>query len=144
MQLSAEQAAALRGLGVNPATIAWEGRPPAPEPSPPPRRLLVVDDLSEADWEALGAARVLPPPPSQADAMSDRAFIAAVVAVLRAGAAWTALPHHVSPEAVRRKFARWAHAGVWQRLAASHAPVSADLRRRLEAASMRAQRLSQR
>ena len=45
--------------------------------------------------------------------MSQRQVLDKVIWVIAKGRRWTALD---GSEAVRRKFGRWAHAGVWQQL----------------------------
>ena len=46
-----------------------------------------------------------------------------VIWVIAKGRRWTALD--AAHEAVRRKFGRWAHAGVWQQLCAGAAGIGA-------------------
>ena len=66
------------------------------------------------EWAIL--APLLPAEPPQADAMSQRELLDKVIWVIARGRRWTALD--AAHEAVRRKFGRWAHAGVWQQLSA--------------------------
>ena len=63
-------------------------------------------------------APLLPPEAPQANAMSNRAFLDAVIAVMRRGGAWTSRHTPAAEiEAVRRRFGRWSHLGVFQALA---------------------------
>ena len=106
--------AALLALGIDPATVVWPSEDvlrdaePAVQPPEPA-------ELSDAEWQVI--APFLPPEAPQANAMSNRAFLDAVIAAMRRGGAWTSR-HTPAPEieAVRRRFGRWAHQGVFQAL----------------------------
>ncbi len=69
--------------------------------------------LADAEWEILRDH--LPAEPAQAEAIGNRAFVAAVLWVFAQRKAWTQVAGDHG-EAVRKRFARWAHAGLWQRL----------------------------
>ena len=106
--------AALLALGIDPITVVWPSEDvlkdaePAAEPPEPA-------ELSDGEW--LVIVPFLPPGAPQANAMSNRAFLDAVIAVMRRGGAWTS---RYTPareiEAVRRRFGRWAHLGIFQAL----------------------------
>ena len=107
--------AALLALGIDPATVVWPGEDvlrdaePAAQPPEPA-------GLSDRDWQLIGP--LLPPEAPQANAMSNRAFLDAVLAAMRRGGAWTSRHTPAAEiEAVRRRFGRWAHLGVFQALA---------------------------
>ena len=74
--------AALLALGIDPATVAWpsegELRDAEPAAQPPERA-----GLSDAEWQVI--APFLPPEAPQAKAMSNRAFLDAVIAAMRRG-----------------------------------------------------------
>jgi len=59
-------------------------------------------------------------------AADNKAFVDGVLWVLRSGARWSDLPprYGANWKSVHRRFCRWAHAGVWERLflALSKAP----------------------
>ncbi len=80
--------------------------------TPQPRAEDIPLALTDAEWAIL--APLLPCEPPQADAMSQRELLDKVIWVIARGRRWTELD--AAHEAVRRKFGRWAHAGVWQQL----------------------------
>ena len=59
-------------------------------------------------------------------AVDNKVFVGGVLWVLRSGARWSDLPprYGANWKSVHRRFCRWAHAGVWERLflALSRAP----------------------
>ena len=85
-QREAMRRAALLALGIDPATVVWPSEDvlkdaePAVQPPEPA-------ELSDGEW--LVIAPFLPPEAPQANAMSNRAFLDAVIAVMRRGGAWT-------------------------------------------------------
>ena len=109
--------AALLALGIDPATVAWpsEGELRDAEPAAQPPE---PAELSDGEW--LVIAPLLPPEAPQANAMSNRAFLDAVIAAMRRGGCWTSRRTPATEiEPVRRRFGRWAHLGVFQALAAA-------------------------
>jgi len=109
--------AALRELGIDPATVVW---PRAEEPldEAPARIIHDVPRLSDDEWAAVEP--LLPAEAPQFAAMSNRDFLEAVLATMRRGGAWTSRHTPTAEiEAVRRRFGRWAHQGVFQAVAAS-------------------------
>jgi transposase len=120
--------AALKALGIDAATIVWpdvkvdaatstEGGEGAPLPSVRAHASAMTGapSLSDAEWQSL--APLLPDEAPQASTMSNRAFLEAVLAAMQRGGAWTsrAIPT-AGIEPVRRRFGRWAHAGVFSTL----------------------------
>lgn len=73
--------------------------------------------VTDGEWELIKAA--LPEEAHQANTMDNRTFLNAVLMAVNRGGRWSDFrkkgPY---PDAVRRRFGRWAHLGVWQRLAA--------------------------
>ena len=115
-QISARYAAA-QALGLDPSTISWPSDRPV-ENMISARRALLPMEISDADWQALIRSGCLPHDPPQSQTMGRRVFVGAVLAVVGCTRRWTDLdPAVLSAEAVRRRFARWAHIGAWQRLA---------------------------
>ena len=74
-------------------------------------------ELSEAQWlqiESLLPGKAGDPGRSGKD---NRLFVNAVLWVLRSGAAWPDLPERYGKwKSVHTRFARWAKAGVWERV----------------------------
>ena len=74
-------------------------------------------ELSEAQWNRI--APLLPgkigdPVRSAAD---NRLFVNGVLWVLRSGAFWQHLPERYGKwKTVHRRFSRWCHAGVWEKV----------------------------
>jgi transposase len=108
--------AAMRALGMDPAVIVPAGPPvedSAADAGAEPAA------LSDSEWRLI--LPHLPAEAPQLNTMLNRTFIDAVLGVVRGGRRWTDLE---ASEPVRRRFARWAHAGIWQDLAAALAPSS--------------------
>ena len=74
-------------------------------------------ELSEAQWlkiESLLPGKAGDPGRSGKD---NRLFVNAVLWVLRSGAAWPDLPERYGKwKSIHTRFARWAKAGVWERV----------------------------
>jgi transposase len=71
--------------------------------------------LTDAQWDRVKG--FLPPHGPKAD---NRLFVDAILWVARTGAAWRDLPERFGNwNSVWRRFARWAEAGVWERLLAA-------------------------
>lgn len=139
---------AARALGLDPATIAWPSADARTDDGTAPLArdddsLLASAPLDDEEWAKL--ASLLPPEPSQADAMGNRDLLDAVIAVAGRGRAWTDLdPDRISPEAVRKKFARLARQGTWQALhvAAKELGLSPSRLSELRNIATRAQRMT--
>jgi transposase len=107
-----------------------------------PRAFEALDD---AEWQHI--APLLPNEAPQAATMGNRAFLNAVLKAMQRGGRWTEYPKTgVSSDAVRRRFGRWAHHGVWQRLAATvlDLDLSAERKDAFGTIARRAQTLAQR
>jgi transposase len=102
-------AAACAALGIDIDTLPRHLREAPPQDGVASRPQDIPLALADAEWAML--APLLPPEPPQADTLDNRAVLDQVIWVIEG-----------THEAVRRKFGRWAHAGVWQRL---HADASA-------------------
>ena len=105
--------AACAALGIDMETLPRSLREPeacAVEPVEPREVPLA---LSDTEWAVIELS--LPPEPSQADTLGNRAIVDAVLWTIVKGKGWTHLGR-VSHEAVRRKFGRWATEGIWQAL----------------------------
>jgi transposase len=74
-------------------------------------------ELTEAQW-----TRILPLLPGKAGdpgrtAADNRLFVDGCLWVLRSGAHWSDLPERYGKwKTVHRRFSRWCHAGVWERV----------------------------
>jgi transposase len=81
--------------------------------SPRPSRY----ELSHAQWariEGLLPGKAGDPGRTAAD---NRAFVNAVLWVLRSGARWSDLPPRYGPyKSVHKRFTRWAASGIWERV----------------------------
>ena len=144
MSKADEVVEAARALGLDPSVIVWpdrrEDRAAGQPHLPDPKR----GGLSAGEWAAL--APCLPDEAPQAEATSNRDFVNAVLDAMRRGR-W-ASRHMPRPtiEAVRRRFARWAHRGIFQAIAASlpNPALSSETTHLLELAVRRARRLKAR
>jgi transposase len=103
--------AAMRALGMDPAAIV-PGGPPAEDGAADAGAGPAA--LSDSEWRLIQPH--LPAEAPQLNTMLNRTFIDAVLDVMRGSRRWTDLE---ASEPVRRRFARWAHAGIWQELAAA-------------------------
>jgi hypothetical protein len=134
---------ALSALGIKPGTLVFRPFADAVTLPPPARRSLELVALDDRDWNAILASGLLPDAPSQAHAIDNRTALRCILTVI-AGKPWTALRDSpITPEAARKKFARFAELGVWRRLAewAASADVSPPTQRLLQAAHQRAAQL---
>ena len=129
-------AAACTGLGIAIDTLPRHLRTRVDDDGSQPRAEDIPLALTDAEWAIL--APLLPAEPPQAEALDNRAVLDKVIWVIAKGRRWTALA--TAHEAVRRKFGRWAHAGVWQQLYADAAGIGALHPQRL----LRLQRIAQR
>jgi hypothetical protein len=136
--------AAARALGLDPSAIVWpntcEDR--ATEQPAPSEAERVC--LSDAEWALL--APLLPIEAPQAKAMSNRDFVNAVLEALRRGTWVSRRARAANIESVRRRFGRWSHQEVFQRMAAavSRLDLPPETKRLLALAGQRAVRLKSR
>jgi transposase len=108
--------AALRAIGVDPATVSDRIFAPC-DPEPESKCTVPLDvELSDGEWDLI--APHLPPEPTQSATLSNREIVDAVLRVIVLRKPWTGLGG-ARAEAVRKKFGRWVRAGAWQRLAAA-------------------------
>ena len=137
----AERDAALVALGIDAATIVW----PKLEADATDARAKTVESLAcapmldDAAWQLL--MPLLPAEAPQASAMTNREFLDAVLAAMQRGGAWTSRATPTAEiEPVRRRFGRWAHAGVFEVLAEGlpDLALAADHKRLLALAGRRA------
>ena len=71
--------------------------------------------ISDADWD-----RIRDLLPTRGPAADNRLFVDAVLFVARTGIPWRDLPERFGPwNSVWRRFDRWSHAGVWERVFAA-------------------------
>ena len=74
-------------------------------------------ELTDAQWERIAAllpGKVSDPGRSGRD---NRLFVNGCLWVLRSGAHWCDLPERYGKwKSVHRRFSRWCHAGVWERV----------------------------
>ena len=106
--------AALEALGIDPDTVVFPSRDTSPT-EPPEQERDVERPLTDEEWALIEP--FLPNEPAQALAITNRAFVDTVLWVFARAKHWTQIPDDRG-EATRKRFTRWAHAGVWQRLAA--------------------------
>ena len=110
----AHREAMLRAIGVDPTVIRW----PDPVSTREPELMAAArtdTPLRDDEWALITPH--LPAEPPQANAMGNRAFLDAVLVAVARGA-WTDHRNRgAASDAVRRRFGRWAHKGIWQRLA---------------------------
>jgi transposase len=73
------------------------------------------NELSDKEWSIIEPS--LPLEPRQSNTLDNRAFLNAVLAAMHRGGRWNdsrvKMPY---PDAVRRRFGRWAHLSRWQAL----------------------------
>jgi transposase len=77
-------------------------------------------ELSEAQWKRI--APLLPGKPSDPGrtGSDNRLFVNGCLWVLRSGAHWRDLPERYGRwKTIHKRFSRWAHGGVWQRVFAT-------------------------
>ncbi|RUO97676.1 transposase [Hyphomicrobium sp.] len=98
--------------------------------------------LSDAEWKVVKTA--LPPDSPQANTMDNRTFVNTVLEAAHRGGRWIDFRKNTPyPEAVRRRFGRWAHLDTWQRLASEirNGELSSERKSQIEAAAAWAERL---
>lgn len=104
----------LRILGLDPSVVRW----PAPVRGADSGHNATTTDfepLDDREWDLI--APCLPLGSYRGNAMDPRAFLNHVLAALARGR-WTDIRNRgPQSDAVRRRFGRWAHQGVWHRLA---------------------------
>ena len=141
-QTEASRRAACLGLGIDPATVVWLSESAELRELPQPREHV---ELSDEEWHAI--APFLPSEAPQANSMSNRDFLNAVLAAMRRGGNWVSRHTPATDiEAVRRRFGRWAHLGVFQALAEAlpNLDLSPECKRLLALAGQRAAHLKSR
>jgi transposase len=138
------RACAALGIDVDTLPAAWrtparaDASTHAPDSDNLPEPAELPLALTDAEWAHI--APLLPAEPPQAGTRPNREVLDRVLWVVGKGRRWTDLGE--GHEAVRRKFGRWAHLGVWQRLAAADAPLALERRRQLQRLAQRAARLA--
>lgn len=128
---------ALASLGVTPESIR-ESVPAHPNAS----HRDAYRPLDNDEWMLLEA--FLPDEPSQSNTMDNRTFVNAVLEAMHRGGRWTDYPKkRPCSDAVRRRFGRWAHLGIWQRVADNTTEIELTIERKIEfkAIADRAERL---
>lgn len=128
----------MASLGVTPETLRSA---PSRQASDDPRSPFAP--MADAEWEII--APLLPPEPRQMNTMGNREFVNAVLAAMHRGGRWTAyLKTGPQSDAVRRRFGRWAHQGIWQVLEQNLTGLSLPDHRKkeFEAIARRAAQLS--
>ena len=135
--------AAAVALGLDPATIAWPDRR---EESKVASGEVEGERQHLSDEAWLGLAPLLPAEAPQSKAMSNRAFLEAVLEAMQRNGWVSRKTPAAGIEAVRRRFGRWAHAEVFQGLAAAlpGLDLSQETARLLELAGKRARQLKAR
>lgn len=141
----AKRDAAARALGLDPALVRWPGEEDVALSIQPAVAAPEEAPLSDEEWEAL--APLLPAEAPQARSMPARDFLDCVLDAMRRGGRWTSRQTPAADiEAVRRRFGRWAHLGVFQGLAEvlPSLALSAESKRLLALACQRAAQLKAR
>ena len=73
--------------------------------------------LSDAQWKRIEKLLLGKAGDRGVTARDNRAFVNAVLWVLRSGARWSDLPERYGKwKSVHKRFTRWSKAGVWQRV----------------------------
>ena len=74
-------------------------------------------ELSDAQWKRIEALLPGKAGDRGVTAKDNRAFVNAVLWVLRSGARWSDLPERYGKwKSVHKRFTRWAEGGVWERV----------------------------
>ena len=75
-------------------------------------------ELTDRQWQAMEALLPGKLGDRGRSALDNRAFVNGVLWVLRSGARWSDLPprYGANWKTVHKRFTRWAHGGVWERL----------------------------
>jgi len=103
---------------------------------------LDFSELSDDEWSPISV--LLPVEPPQSNTMGNRQFVNAVLVAMHRGGRWGEYPKKVkNSDAVRRRFGRWSHQGIWQKLAIDLATsaLPENRKRQLRAVAERADRL---
>lgn len=132
--------AAAVDLGLDPETLPRALYRPRTEAIVPPHTQIEIPlEVTDEEWGVLAA--FLPPEPPQSKTLGNRDVLNGVLWVIVRGKQWTNLG--TAPEAIRRRFGRWAHAGIWLALyeGAARAQVSPDRQVQLRKVADRAERL---
>lgn len=108
---TAQRDSLLRAMGIVPEALVWPD-PQLSRNDPVAERTRKLGPLTDAEWDLISP--LMPDEAPQACTMAVRAFVDAVIQVVRGDCRWTDLG---TPEPVRRRFARWSHKGLWQGLA---------------------------
>ena len=132
---------AIAALGIDADTVVCPTAPREEVTTPSPADGILP--MTDAEWQLIVAH--LPGEAPQEASMPNRAFVDTVLWVLARGKAWTQIPGGAG-EAVRRRFARWAHAGHWPHLSAATRGrgLSAQREAQLAGIAKRALRLQER
>ncbi len=134
--------ASLRAIGIDPDIIKWPSQDS--EVAEPVAKTSSGQPLSDIEWREISDR--LPAEPSQVGTMGNRAFVDAVLLAIARGS-WTDHRNRgQQSDAVRRKFGRWAHQGVWQSLtlSAQEIPMSGERKAEFAKAASRAASLFRR
>jgi transposase len=139
---SADKFAAAEALGLDASTIAVIFG--ATDAEAPVVIEAALHELSQEEWGLL--VPYLPPERPQTQTMSNRHFIDRVLHTIRSGAPWVAGPSDNEGDAVRKRFARWAHTNIWQTLLdrLRHADLSEKRLAELASVAKRAEQLRSR
>lgn len=74
-------------------------------------------ELNEAQWERISTLLPGKPGDPGRTGSDNRLFVNGCLWVLRSGAHWRDLPERYGKwKTVHRRFSRWCHAGVWERV----------------------------
>jgi len=125
-------------LGVTSETIlnAMDALPPQSRSRNP------FTELSDEEWSTI--VPLMPTEPRQSNAIGNREFVNAVLAAMHRGGRWNDYRKNGPyPDAIRRRFGRWAHLSRWQALfdAITNTDLTDERKNQLKAISERAERL---
>jgi transposase len=143
VELDTRRRAAAVALGLDPSIIAWPDRRDEHEAASGEVKS-ERPHLTDAEWRSL--APLLPAEAPQAKAMSNREFLKAVLEAMQRNGWVSRKTPAADIEAARRRFGRWAHAEVFQGLAAAlpGLDLSPETARLLQLAAKRARQLKAR
>jgi len=114
-EINARRRAAAIALGLDPAAIAWPDRHEEHDPASGDTE--VEWNLRDEDWRVLEP--LLPAEAPQVQTMSNREFLSAVLEAMRRNGWSSRSTPATAIEAVRRRFGRWAHQGVFEAIGAA-------------------------
>jgi len=104
----------LEALGIDPDIVVLpSGCSAGTEDRDKVRLCETEGELTDEEWTLI--CPLLPPEARQARTISNREFVNSVLWVFAGGRHWTQIAGDRG-EAMRKRCARWAHAGVWQEL----------------------------